>query len=163
MFVLHIIKYFYLFFLKDSDDEQQENDGITPIPYTPYTKGVESTSFGLDYIPSTSVKHHQHPIEEQRYENFPSKRKQLPRENRYSTTSRTNDYDSGIGTNNLTKLSYDRLLNKKKENRSKKIISISSKLYTSTMDESHFQPLDDEQGLSNNERILFFNYFFLLL
>ena len=92
-----------IIFSKDSDDdEQQESEDVTPIPYT---KGVESTSLSLDYIPSTSVKHHRHPREEERYENLQSKRKHLPAP---EITSRTNDYDSGIGTNNLTKLSFDR-------------------------------------------------------
>ncbi|CAF5201961.1 unnamed protein product, partial [Rotaria magnacalcarata] len=44
-----------------------------------------------------------------------------------SMKTRVNDYDSGIGTTNLTKLSHD------------------SKLYTSTMNESHFHSFDEEQ------------------
>jgi hypothetical protein len=88
---------FWIF--KDSDDEPQQNNDIAPIPYT---KGIESTSFELDYIPSTSVKHHSHKIEDQIH-------KKIRTENlsRYPN-NRTYDYDSGIGTNNLTKLSYDR-------------------------------------------------------
>jgi len=57
---------FFIFWIfKDSDDEQQQqqqSNGIKPIPYT---RGIESTSVELDYIPSTSVKYHQHKIEGQ--------------------------------------------------------------------------------------------------
>ncbi|CAF3706345.1 unnamed protein product, partial [Rotaria sordida] len=150
----------------DSDDEQQPSSNITPIPTM---KSIESTSFEPDYISSSFVKYHQHRIEEQPYRHVidtttkkknehenvekPTKTKGkikieqkkikndhqynkqsnplIPSDrNRYTNNSiktRSNDYDSGIGTNNITKLSYD------------------SKLYTSTMDESHFQSFDDGQ------------------
>lgn len=98
-FIINLIFEFFSFF-KDSDDEQQQQQQSTGIAPIPYTKGIQSTSFELDYIPSTSVKHHQHKIEDQ------SQRK-ITHPSRYSN-SRTNDYDSGVGTNNLTKLSYDR-------------------------------------------------------
>ncbi|CAF3740085.1 unnamed protein product [Rotaria sp. Silwood1] len=55
---------------------------------------------------------------------------------RYSASSmrtRTSDYDSGIGTNNTTKLSRD------------------SKLNTSTIDESHYQSLDEERRRYSDE------------
>ncbi|UJR31845.1 hypothetical protein I4U23_019321 [Adineta vaga] len=54
----------------------------------------------------------------------------------YSTRSmrtRTSDYDSGIGTNNTTKLSRD------------------SKLNTSMIDESHYQSLDDDRRRYTDE------------
>ncbi|CAF4443308.1 unnamed protein product [Rotaria socialis] len=50
-----------------------------------------------------------------------------------SMRTRNSDYDSGIGTNNTTKLSRD------------------SKLNTSTMDESHYQSLDEEQRRYSDE------------
>ena len=90
-------------FSQDSDDEQQDNDLITPIPYT---RGIQSTSLEFDHIPSTSVKHHQHQIEERRHETQPSKRNE---KETHHSASRTFDYDSGIGTNNWTKLSHERL------------------------------------------------------
>ncbi|CAF1154764.1 unnamed protein product [Rotaria sordida] len=156
----------YVYVSGDSDDEQQPSSNITPIPTM---KSIESTSFEPDYISSSSVKYHQHRIEEQPYRHVidtttkkknehenvekPTKTKGkikieqkkikndhqynkqsnplIPSDrNRYTNNSlktRSNDYDSGIGTNNITKLSYD------------------SKLYTSTMDESHFQSFDDGQ------------------
>ncbi len=55
---------FIVWIFKDSDDEQQQqqSNSIKPIPYT---RGIESTSFELDYIPSTSVNYHQHKIQGQ--------------------------------------------------------------------------------------------------
>ncbi|CAF1963921.1 unnamed protein product [Rotaria magnacalcarata] len=50
-----------------------------------------------------------------------------------SMRTRNSDYDSGIGTNNTTKLSRD------------------SKLNTSTMDESHYQSLDEERRRYSDE------------
>jgi hypothetical protein len=48
--------------LKNSDDEQQQSNGTTPVPLM---KGTESTSYDLDYIPSTLGKHHKQINEEQ--------------------------------------------------------------------------------------------------
>ncbi|CAF4450112.1 unnamed protein product [Rotaria sp. Silwood2] len=161
----------YVYVSGDSDDEQQQSNNITPMPVI---KNIESTSFEPDYIPSSSVKYHQHRIEEQpyrrgimtttkkrnvtnrnEYENLekPTKlkrkikieQKKITNDRQYNNQSsllipsdgilytnnsiktHVNDYDSGIGTTNITKLSHD------------------SKLYTNTMDESHFQSFNDEQ------------------
>ncbi|CAF4746158.1 unnamed protein product, partial [Rotaria sp. Silwood1] len=51
----------YVYVSGDSEDEQQQSNNITPIPVM---KSIESTSFEPDYIPSSSVKYHQHRIEE---------------------------------------------------------------------------------------------------
>ncbi|CAF4268190.1 unnamed protein product [Rotaria socialis] len=162
----------YVYVSGGSDEEQQLSHSITPIPMV---KNIESTSYEPDYIAPSSVKRHEYRIEEeiyrngqspsakkrtpinrQDYENFEKttrpKRKTRPEQKakimndrqynkqsspvilsdaaRYLNSSmktRVNDYDSGIGTTNLTKLSHD------------------SKLYTSTMDESHFHSFDEEQ------------------
>ncbi|CAF3870871.1 unnamed protein product [Rotaria magnacalcarata] len=162
----------YVYVSGGSDEEQQLSHSITPIPMV---KNIESTSYEPDYIAPSSVKRHEYRIEEeahrngqspaakkrtpinrQDYENFEkttrSKRKTRPEQKakimndrqynkqsspvilsdaaRYLNSSmktRVNDYDSGIGTTNLTKLSHD------------------SKLYTSTMNESHFHSFDEEQ------------------
>jgi hypothetical protein len=55
--MLDICKHIFLnSLLKNSDDDDpQLSTDITPIPLS---KSVESTSFQLDYIPSTSVKQH---------------------------------------------------------------------------------------------------------
>ncbi|CAF3668398.1 unnamed protein product [Rotaria sordida] len=171
----------YVYISGNSDDEQQQISDTTPVPLM---KGVESTSFSVDYIPSTSTKYHQQINEEQthirgittakkkssnkqtiqEYDNLENinktkrkvKTEQKKIKNNYQTEkeltpssfsmptgttrhsansmrTRTSDYDSGIGTNNTTKLSRD------------------SKLNTSTIDESHYQSLDEERRRYSDE------------
>ncbi|CAF4209541.1 unnamed protein product, partial [Rotaria sp. Silwood2] len=172
----------------NSDDEQQQISDTTPVPLM---KGVESTLFSVDHIPSRSNKHHQQINEEQTHirgitttttttttkkrkspskqtiqeydnlENINKTKRKLKTEqkkikNNYqsekeltpssfsmptgvarcsasSMRTRTSDYDSGIGTNNTTKLSRD------------------SKLNASTIDESHYQSLDEERRRYSDE------------
>ncbi len=84
---------FFYHYLKNSDDEQQQSTDTTPIPLM---KGIESTSFGLDYIPSKSHKHHQQINEEQTHIRGTATTKK----NNYSTRREIQDYDN---LENLTK------------------------------------------------------------
>ncbi|CAF2761299.1 unnamed protein product [Rotaria sp. Silwood2] len=178
----------YVYVSGNSDDEQQQISDTTPVPLM---KGVESTLFSVDHIPSRSNKHHQQINEEQTHirgitttttttttkkrkspskqtiqeydnlENINKTKRKLKTEqkkikNNYqsekeltpssfsmptgvarcsasSMRTRTSDYDSGIGTNNTTKLSRD------------------SKLNASTIDESHYQSLDEERRRYSDE------------
>ncbi|UJR14864.1 hypothetical protein I4U23_001849 [Adineta vaga] len=52
----------YVYTSAGSDDEHPQSANISPIPFT---KGVESTSSELNYIPSSSVQKHQHTIQEE--------------------------------------------------------------------------------------------------
>jgi hypothetical protein len=86
-------KSIFYHYLKNSDDEQQQSTDTIPIPLM---KGIESTSLGLDYIPSKSHKHHQQINEEQTHIRGTATTKKK----NYSTKREIQDYDN---LENLTK------------------------------------------------------------